>query len=186
MTILLCAINAKYIHSNLAVYSLKAFSGYKEEIQIREYTMNFQEEKIMADIFRQKPRMLAFSCYVWNISMITYLMREIHKILPDTEIWAGGPEVSYDAKHFLRIHPELKGIMRGEGEETFKELASYYIDRDRELCSIKGITYQHKGIIYENSDREILSIDEIPFSYENMDSFENRIVYYESSRGCPF
>ena len=114
MTILLCAINAKYIHSNLAVYSLRAFSGnYKEEIQIREYTMNYQEEKIMADIFRQKPKMLAFSCYVWNISMITYLIKEIHKILPNTEIWAGGPEVSYHAKHFLRVHPELKGIMRG-------------------------------------------------------------------------
>lgn len=187
MTILLCAINAKYIHSNLAVYSLRAFSGnYKEEIQIREYTMNYQEEKIMADIFRQKPKMLAFSCYVWNISMITYLIKEIHKILPNTEIWAGGPEVSYHAKHFLRVHPELKGIMRGEGEETFKELASYYIDGDRELSTIKGITYQHKGSILENLDREILSIDEIPFSYDNIDSFENRIIYYESSRGCPF
>ena len=127
--ILLVAINAKYIHSNLAVYSLKAAAGkYGDQIEIAEYTINQQPDQILGDIYRRKPDVAAFSCYIWNGKLIGELMQELPKILPHTEIWAGGPEVSYDAEKFLKKHPEIRGVMRAEGEGNFPKLASYYIE----------------------------------------------------------
>ena len=120
------------------------------------------------------------------------LIREIHKILPDTAIWLGGPEVSFDAEKILDEYPELTGIMKGEGEETFLELVQHYAGNGKILEDIKGVTYRRKnqtvsgGIIQDNGWREVMDLSRIPFVYEDLEKFENRIIYYESSRGCPF
>ena len=127
MNIILTAINAKYIHSNLAVYSLKAFvPRYEEEISIREYTINQPLDDILMDLYEAGPDVVCFSCYLWNIQYVEQIITELPKILPDTEIWLGGPEVSYDAPAMLGRYPMVSGIMCGEGEETFRELAEYF------------------------------------------------------------
>ena len=186
--ILLVAINAKYIHSNLAVYSLKAAAGkYGDQIEIAEYTINQQPDQILGDIYRRKPDVAAFSCYIWNGKLIGELMQELPKILPHTEIWAGGPEVSYDAEKFLKKHPEIRGVMRAEGEGNFPKLASYYIEEIGVLSEIENLTYRDMdGNICETPWAEPISMDEMPFAYENLHDFEHKIIYYESSRGCPF
>ena len=186
--ILLVAINAKYIHSNLAVYSLKAAAGKcGDQIEIAEYTINQQPDQILGDIYRRKPDVAAFSCYIWNGKLIGELMQELPKILPHTEIWAGGPEVSYDAEKFLKKHPEIRGVMRAEGEGNFPKLASYYIEEIGVLSEIENLTYRDMdGNICETPWAEPISMDEMPFAYENLHDFEHKIIYYESSRGCPF
>lgn len=181
--ILLTAINAKYIHSNPALYSLRAYAGVKagREIQIAEYTINHRSEDILADLYRHSPDMIAFSCYIWNWEMVSRLLPELPKILPGIEIWLGGPEVSYDAEELLRRYPMVRGIMVGEGEETFKELA----DGEMPLEEIRGIVYR-QGKIIKTDRREPTDLSGIPFLYHQLEPFENRIIYYESSRGCPY
>lgn len=195
---MLAAINAKYIHSNPGVYSLRTYACAKvpgADIEIGEYTINHQMEHILEDIYRRKPDFIGFSCYIWNISQVYELVRDLSKVLPETEIWLGGPEVSYDAGEILGREKEIRGIMRGEGELTFSELAKAYLDTDEReketvfdlLSGIPGITYRDEnGNVCENASQRLLSMDEIPFYYGDMAGFENRIVYYESSRGCPF
>lgn len=187
MKLLLTAINAKYIHSNLAVYSLKAAAGvYKEQVEIAEFTINNQADYILEEIYKRKPDVLLFSCYIWNLSMIEEVMREFHKLCPDIPIWLGGPEVSFEVEDFLQKHPEVTGIMMGEGEETFRELCGYY-EGHMELAEILGIAYRKEGgSIQINPWRNILDMSTLPFAYNKMEDFSNRIIYYESSRGCPF
>ena len=191
MKFLLAAINAKYIHSNPAVYSLKMFAKEqrpKADIEIGEYTINHQMDHVLEDIFRRKPDFVGFSCYIWNISQVLEITRDLHKILPKCEIWLGGPEVSYNAEEILMKEPQIRGIMRGEGELTFTELVSAYMSADyTRINQIQGITCRgFSGTFYNNGPQRLLSMDEIPFYYADMTEFENRIVYYESSRGCPF
>ncbi|NCC43629.1 MAG: DUF4080 domain-containing protein [Clostridia bacterium] len=191
MRILLTAINAKYIHSNLAVYSLEAYAQeYKKHIELAEFTINQTKDEILKGIFRCKPEVLCISCYIWNISLVKDIIREIHKILPDTAIWLGGPEVSYDAPGTLEECPEVTGIMKGEGEETFLELVRYYVEKKTNLSEMAGITYRTctEGDIriVENPWRDTLDLSTVPFVYADLEKFENRIIYYESSRGCPF
>lgn len=185
--ILLAAINAKYIHSNLAVYSLKAYAKkYQDQIGLAEYTINQNLDDILKGIYRDHPEVLCISCYIWNISYVKNLIREVHKVLPDTAIWLGGPEVSYDARKVLEEHPEVTGVMKGEGEVTFLELAGFYLEGISELAKIEGITYRDGDQIQENPWRGITDLSTIPFVYKDLKKFENRIIYYESSRGCPF
>lgn len=185
--ILLAAINAKYIHSNLAVYSLKAYAKkYQNQIGLAEYTINQNLDDILKGIYRDHPEVLCISCYIWNISYVRNLIREVHKVLPDTAIWLGGPEVSYDARKVLEEHPEVTGVMKGEGEVTFLELAGFYLEGISELAKIEGITYRDGDQIQENPWRGITDLSTIPFVYKDLKKFENRIIYYESSRGCPF
>lgn len=183
MKILLVAVNAKYIHSNPALYSLKAYAGQMEnrQIEIVEYTINHRREEILADLYRQQPDMLAVSCYIWNWELVSMLLREIPKILPGTEIWLGGPEVSFHPEQVLEQFPMVKGIMVGEGEETFRELA----EGKRELSEISGIVYRQEGIV-RTRERELLDLSRVPFLYNDLSAFTNRILYYESSRGCPY
>lgn len=178
MNILLTAINAKYIHSNPAVYSLRAYacryggSRYEEEIRIAEYTINQPVDEILMDIYERRPDILCISCYLWNISYVEQLIREIPKVLPETKIWLGGPEVSYNAREMLDGYPGLAGVMCGEGEQIFLELLETYAagNEPEEILTA----------------REALDLSSIPFIYEHIKDFDNRIVYYESSRGCPF
>lgn len=191
MRILLTAVNAKYIHSNLAVYSLKGYADeYKKHVEIAEFTINNQADYILEEIYKRKPDVLCFSCYIWNLSMIEHVMREFHKLCPNVPIWLGGPEVSYEVEDFLANHPEVTGIMMGEGEETFRELCSYYVEKEIPLHQIKGIAYRSqteaKTEICVNVWRNTMNMSDIPFCYNRLEDFSNRIVYYESSRGCPF
>lgn len=186
--ILLVAVNAKYIHSNLAVYSLRAAArAYGDQIEIAEYTINQQPDQVLGDIYRRQPDVVAFSCYIWNGEMIGELLQELPKVLPQAELWVGGPEVSYDAPEFLKRYPKVRGVMRAEGERSFPELASYYIEETGSLDQISGITYREEtGELRENPWAEPVNMDEIPFAYEDLKDFNHKIIYYESSRGCPF
>lgn len=265
MKFLLTAINAKYIHSNPGVYSLKIFAesqgaaaeqgdqnlfedglpcvpekaaltapavagltevakekqgaGCSMQVEIAEYTINNQMELILEDIYRRKPDLIGISCYIWNISYALDLVRDIHKVLPDADIWLGGPEVSYDAPELLTREPEVFGVMKGEGEEMFAGLLNCYrtlgctvrslwqnkdsdiqaygipaMEREnkagdfwQQMQKVAGLTYRREdGTVCDQPIRPVMDMSRIPFLYPSLDGFENRIVYYESSRGCPF
>ena len=190
MKFLLAAINAKYIHSNPAIYSLKAYAGvqYAPYVELGEYTINQSISDILADIYKRKPDVIGFSCYIWNFTLVQELLGEIHKLLPETELWLGGPEVSFQCETLLHQYPFVKGIMVGEGEETFLSLLKYYLGEGvQTLEEIPGLALQ-TGYTCE---RDLVDISQVPFLYtagdaRGLQDFENRIVYYESSRGCPF
>lgn len=191
--VLLIGINAKFIHSNLAIHSLKAYADkyYPDRpagctIEIAEYTINQSPDDILADIYQKKPQIAAFSCYIWNWSMIRDLLAELPKILPDTLLWLGGPEVSFHADSLIAQLPQLAGIMIGEGEETFLELLRHYWEQAAGSLEIRGIACK-EGL---TGERPLIDIDQIPFPYgasgSSLASFQDRILYYESQRGCPF
>lgn len=228
MKLLLCAVNAKYIHSNLAVYSLKAYSQEiaKEhgwEVKLKEYTINHYTEDILQDIYKEKADVVVFSCYIWNISMIYDICEDLKLAAPKTEIWLGGPEVSYDSEEVLKKHPEISLIMLGEGERTFSLLLSGKkkeeipgiawresafsvfnktaiamesegkedVGRDTAEATDGCVMEDQKSLedrqnIRKNLQGPLLSMDELPFVYKDMKEFEHKIVYYETSRGCPF
>ena len=196
MKVLLTAVNAKYIHSNLAIYSMKAYAEQKgcpgAEIQLAEYTINQQQDGILRGIYEKKPDLLCFSCYIWNISFVRELIRDVKKILPKTRIWVGGPEVSYDAEDFLKEMPQVTGVICGEGEETFAEVVRTYAQWGKQeqepgkLADVPGIVYRDGEKLVFTGNRDILNMDELVFPYENLSLFEHKIIYYESSRGCPF
>lgn len=190
MKIVLAAINAKYIHSNLAVYSLRAYAARFEcEIKIKEYTINQYTDTILADLYREKADLLAFSCYIWNIGIVKELVSDISRLCPGLRIWLGGPEVSYDPEKILQENSGITGIMLGEGEKTFAELLCYYLTGKITLSQILGIAYRDPaapGQIRNNGWRYYLEMDHLPFPYADMKDFTHKIVYYETSRGCPF
>ncbi len=200
MKILLVAVDAKFIHTNLAVHSLKAYAkDYKDHIQIAQYSINHSVEEILRGVYLQKADVVAFSCYIWNISMILRVIEGLKKVESKVKIWCGGPEVSYYPLDYLKEHKELDGILVGEGEQTFYELTGYYLGVGSALEHIKGIVFKDsarlndykdtekdKGLITTTSPREFISLDDIPFAYEDIDSHKNKIIYYESSRGCPY
>lgn len=233
MRIVLAALNAKYVHSNLAVYDIEAYTreqlnrewmrkdegdsckqqgdGQCPELVVREYTINHNLDSILQSIYQEKAAVVAFSCYIWNVHEILTVAKELHKVAPDTRIWLGGPEVSYDSKQILKENPFVEGIIRGEGEITFYELVKCWSllnglivegwnwmtdeeeglgDSENEGCvytDVAGITYyNHQGFICENSARPLMSLSEVPFVYQDLSRFENKILYYETSRGCPF
>ena len=187
MKILLAACNAKYIHSNPAVYDLKAFAGkYEDFIVLKEYTINQTKDEILRSVYLEKPDLVCVSCYIWNITFVRNLVCDLAKILPDTRFFAGGPEVSFDAEDFLRENPQFTGVMVGEGEETFLELTAHYVEGKSELKDIRGLVYRDAAGIHNTGVREMTDLSSIPFVYGNLQDFEHRIIYYESSRGCPF
>ncbi len=196
MKFLLVALNAKYIHSNPAIYSLRAYAGekYAPYIELAEYTINQQSDEILSDIYKRKPASVGFSCYIWNYKMVMEIATELHKVLPTTDIWLGGPEVSFDAPEILKKYPFLAGIMVGEGEATFRDLMAYYVTSDTEAEgskeSVKEITLSElPGLCLPGgctAPRPLTDLSELPFIYNDLDPFANKIIYYESSRGCPF
>lgn len=195
MKILLVAINAKYIHSNPAIYSLAAYAGEylnAEEkknctIEIAEYTINHKVESIYGDIYKKKPKVIGFSCYIWNWEYVQEIITELSKLLPGTKIYLGGPEVSFTTRQILSQFPFLSGIMEGEGEETFLKLCKFYAAQEN-----TGTKPEIEGLVLPGETgenlalKQALDMDRIPFFYENMEEFSHRIVYYESSRGCPY
>ena len=191
MKVLLTAVNAKYIHSNPAVYSLQKFvtayaPEYGKDVELAEFTINHYADDILQEIYRRRPDVVAFSCYIWNLQMIERVLEDLPKVLPEVQIWAGGPEVSYDAPEFLKKHGCMTGVMMGEGEETFLDLMEYWHGK-KNLSEIPGITWRDgKGEIKVQPGRPLLDMNRLPFLYDELDDFEHRIIYYESSRGCPF
>ncbi len=227
MKFLLIAINAKYIHSNPGVYSLQMYAEKAEaesrtadeggtapageglpavHVEIGEYTINNQMDQILEDVYRRKPDMVGISCYIWNVTYGLQLARDLHKVLPDTDIWLGGPEVSFDAPQLLEREPEILGVMKGEGEETFAGLLQCYKQLGgtvqqwrrketaltaeafwKQMEKLSSVTYRNAdGQIQNHPVRPVMDMSQIPFLYKDLKGFENRIVYYESSRGCPF
>ena len=197
MKVLLAAINAKYIHSNLGIYSLKTYGekmlkewGLAEEakVSLAEYTINHQMEQILQDIYKRKPDVIGFSCYIWNISYVKMILADIKKVLPNVKIWAGGPEVSYHAEAFLKEEPAVDLVMMGEGEITFAHFLKALLEGE-ELKRVPGLMLRNDdGTITDTGFRQVMDMSQIPFPYAFMDmkELEHRIIYYESSRGCPF
>lgn len=211
MKFLLAAVNAKYIHSNLGIYSLKAcadarMAGEPVEIELAEYTINHQPEQVLQDIYRRRPEAVGFSCYIWNISFIRELIADLALVLPQTEIWLGGPEVSFECERLLHSLPAVRGVMKGEGEETFCGLAAAYGEAERlgaslqaesgipgpsdaDLAAIPNLAFRRRdGGIFQTPDGPPSDMGSFPFSYKQLglENLEHRIIYYESSRGCPF
>ena len=185
--IILVAVNAKYIHSNPGAYSLCAFAKRQNpaaDIETLTFTINQDPQEIIGEIAAAQPGLIGLSCYIWNIRVIKRIVGTLRKILPDTQIWLGGPEVSYCAGEVL-AQCEADGIMTGEGELTFAHLVGDY------LKGTAGDYRMVKGIVtrdFDTGEAELISLDELPFIYRDFpqDQFENRILYYESSRGCPY
>lgn len=188
MKTMLVAVNAKYIHSSLAVNSIAEYSKKRGiDTEVLEYTINNTKEYIVENIYKHNPDVVAFSCYIWNYSYIKDIAETLNKVKPDLPIWYGGPEVSYDSKELLEKFSYVYGVMRGEGEETFYELATMYNNPGtKTLSEIKGITYRDGETIVVNPDRELIDLNDLPFCYEDLDKYKNKIIYYEGSRGCPF
>ena len=188
MKVLLTAINAKYIHSNLAVFSLQKYiSDRGIDTEVAEYTINQNIDEILSDIFLKKPDILCVSCYLWNIDYVSHLIVEIKKVLPKLVIWLGGPEVSYNAEEVLLKYPSVKGIVCGEGEESLRQVLSHYKNNDVKLEDISGaVFYNEEGKVHANPIFSVMDLSNAPFVYDNMQQFEHKIIYYESSRGCPF
>lgn len=185
MKILLTAINSKFVHSNLAVRYLKAFTkDMNYDCNIREFSINDREEKILEEIIKESPNVVTFSTYIWNIEMIKRLSNLIKLVDENIEILYGGPEVSYDSQNILR---ELKGdyIIEGEGEKTYREFVEYKL-QERNLEDIRGVYYKKDNNIFFNGKRPLMNMNEVVFPYEEDENLDNKIVYYESSRGCPF
>lgn len=222
MRFLLCGINAKYIHSNLAIFSLKAYADRKKipgaEIILKEYTINNYVEDILQDLYEEKADVVIFSCYIWNISFVRELAVELKKVSPNVKIWAGGPEVSYAANKFLMKNSAFDLIMQGEGEEVFSELIRLAVEAKcqiedpykkleskkvlSKLQKLQGIAVrdfseeaaleniesniENKTKIINTGFATLMDMDTIPFVYEDFHLFEHKILYYETSRGCPF
>lgn len=205
MKILLAAINAKYIHSNLAIYDLKAYADArlsdesKMELILGEFTINQSLDQILSGIYELQADVVAFSCYIWNIEFVYRVCRELKKVSPNTIIWLGGPEVSYDAESVLKQHHEVDLVMMGEGEEPFYQLVKHateqglYAPKD----TIHGIAFRRaaetNAVVVSNPPKACIDLNTLPFVYGenenatvNIHDFEHKIIYYESSRGCPF
>ena len=206
--IVLASLNAKYIHPCPALYSLRGYAKeYVDQIRICEFTINQHPEEIITQLYRKKPDFLAFSCYIWNIRQTLDISRILHMLLPETPIWMGGPEVSFVEASFLEEHPWITGVMRGEGERVFRMLMDWYVEGRGSLEQIPGILWREdrdertggpkpekaggckaarirEGRPFTRAD--LVEMDELPFLYDDLSVFRNRILYYESSRGCPF
>lgn len=188
---LLVAINSKYIHSNLAVYCLKAATAYSDKVYIREFTINNQLEDILKNIYLEKPDVIGISCYIWNINCVKELLPELNKLLPGVKIWLGGPEVSYNTEEYAGRYENVAGVIKGEGEAVFKELMDCYMEgREKDIPSIPGITTVSDGKIIDNPCTLVYDMSDSVMPYYaagyKEDDYKNKIIYYESSRGCPF
>lgn len=186
MKVLLLAINAKYIHTSLALRYIKSYcKEYESHISILETTINTNENEIIKSIYNEKPDIIGISCYIWNMSFVKQLIPTLRKILPHTTLILGGPEVSYEGEYLLETL-NIDMVMEGEGEETWKQYLDYRIRNQGTLDGINGIIYKQEGAITKNAPRQPLNLEYLPFVYDSLDGLEHKIIYYESSRGCPF
>ncbi|CAG7646802.1 B12-binding domain-containing radical SAM protein [Paenibacillus allorhizosphaerae] len=187
--IVLSTLNAKYIHTSLGLRYLKAYSERDfHNIQIAEYTIKDPAMNIVSDLYQRKPDVVGFSCYIWNIEETIVVIGMLKKIMPELTIILGGPEVSYDTEYWMNRLPEVDYIVMGEGEETFHHLLTE-LKGDRALYSVFGVAYRKEDRVILNPPRPKLNLDDIPTPHrfaEDVPSLANRVVYFETSRGCPF
>lgn len=183
---LLVGINAKFIHSCLAVRSLGQFAKeqYGIDCEVSEYTINQPEDLILTEIYRKQPELLGFSCYIWNVEMIKRLAVNLKKVLPQTLILLGGPEVSFDGEKILSETP-VDFVLYGEGEEAFSQLC-LALEKRLPLCRVPSLIYKEDDQIKKNPPAKPLDLGKLPFVYDDLEVYENRILYYEAQRGCPF
>lgn len=188
--VLLVGINAKFIHTNLAIRTLKANAGeYESMVELCEYTINHRREEIFSHLYEKKPDVIGFSCYLWNIEYVLSLACDLKKILPDITILVGGPEVSYHPDKVLQKYDFIDLVMVGEGEKTFYEYLSWLSKKGEDkvvLADIPGLVFRQENGIIRTKPRQGLDMDELVFPYRDLTGMENRILYYESIRGCPF
>ena len=187
MKVLLTAINAKYIHSNLAVYSLKANCGvYESQVKLMEYSINQYAEEIFQSLYREKADVICFSCYIWNIDIIGQVAGWLSQVAPGVQIWLGGPEVSFDVAERLDSWNFVNGIMYGEGEDTFREMMACW-NGEKNLEDVLGIGHrQPDGKVHVHFPRDFVNMSQLNFVYKRPENLKNKIIYYETSRGCPF
>lgn len=185
---LLIAINTKYIHTNLAVRYLERYSRLRQRsLEVMEFSINDSLGSILGKIYSGSRKVYAFSCYIWNIDMVLKLCSSIKRLNPEAAILLGGPEVSFDASQLLAQHPYIDYILRGEGEESLPELLQLLGAKNADLSTVKGLTYREADTVIDNPDRPLMQdLDIIPFPYEDLSLLQNKIIYYETSRGCPF
>ena len=186
---LLVGINAKYIHTSLAVRSIEMYCKENNtNVNIKEFTINNDEDKLINEIYEEKPDFLGFSCYIWNINIILEIISTIKKLLPNVKVFVGGPEVSYEYDYIFEKGIDIVCI--GEGEKTVKELIDKFNEKkciDKSFENVNGIAFKLENDIIVTKDRDLLQLDEIPFVYKNgLEGTEHKILYYEASRGCPY
>ena len=185
MKVLITAIDSKFIHSNLAVRYLKNFTKDLDyEGKIKELTINDREERILEEIIKEKPDIVAFSTYIWNVELISRVANLIKRVNPKIEILYGGPEVSFDSRSFLQNNVG-EYIIEGEGEKTYRDFILYKLGEIK-IEEVRGLHYKFDNVVCSNEKRPLMSMDEIVFPYEEDEDLSNKIVYYEASRGCPF
>lgn len=187
MKILLTTLNSKYVHSNLALkYLYASAEKSRNSIDIMEFTINNEEDYIFTELLRKGYDVICFSCYIWNVEKTLSLAENLKKAKPDLKILLGGPEVSFDVIPFMSQHKFIDFIISGEGEAAFAELTETLLSDTQEFEKIRGLTYRMFGKIYVNPPPPLLSFESIPFPYLNLVCEEDKVMYYESSRGCPF
>lgn len=192
MKTLLVAINAQYIHTNLAVRYLCRYQDLdkSQDVSFAEFTINQLPEQIFRRIYEQNPDLLCFSCYLWNIRTVLQLADDYKQLRPEAKILLGGPEVSYDGEALLRDHPAVDFIIAGEGEKVLRPLLDCLSSAvgEKDLSSVPGLVYRGKaGQPISNPRPAPMELGQLPFPYEGeLDELKNRLVYYETSRGCPF
>lgn len=188
--VILAALNAKYIHSNLALRYLSRFqnNNQKHHVETMEFTINQRLDFIAEELFRKQPDVVLFSCYIWNVEMLRQLCPILKKIMPDCVIGFGGPEVSYESETFLRENPAVDFVMRGEGELVFtKYLEHLDAGNPATLGEIESLTYRQGDEIFSTPQMHPMDLALLPFPYEDdFSDVQNQIIYYESSRGCPY
>ena len=188
MKIILSTLNAKYIHTNLAIRYLKAAAMPEFDCELAEYTIKDPAFNIVSDLFQKKPDIVGFSCYIWNINETIAVIRMLKTVLPNIKIVLGGPEVSYDVHEWVRKHEEIDYIIMGEGEVSFKELLRHFHD-EIPLEKVPGICYLEEGKLKIHAQPPKIDLREIasPFRFEeDLPHLGKRIQYIETSRGCPF
>lgn len=181
MSVLLAAVNSKYIHTALGVRALYSYVK-SDDVAMREFTVNENLGNVLKEIYRCHAEAVLFSCYIWNIEFILKLAEQLKKLSPDTLIVFGGPEVSFDSVYYMEKYPFIDAVMRGEGEETFADFLENGV-------SVDGMVYRSGGIVVEMPERPpVCDINTLPFPYTDEDIAENKnkLIYYETSRGCPF
>jgi anaerobic magnesium-protoporphyrin IX monomethyl ester cyclase len=188
MNIICTTLNAKYIHTNLAIRYLKAYAQPEFDIQIVEYTIKDPVMNIVTDLYQRKPNVIGFSCYIWNIEETIKVIKMLKKIAPDITIVVGGPEVSYDVREWLETVPEFDFIVIGEGEETFKQFL-FQLHGEQDFRSVHGLAFRQDGEIVINPQRNKINLAEMPSPFrfpEDLPHLSKRVTYIETSRGCPF
>jgi len=185
MKVLLAAVNSKFIHSNLAVRYLKEYtSDLSYECEVMEFSINDRLEKIVEAIISEKPTLVAFSCYIWNMYFVEQLSSIIKLIDSNVKILYGGPEVSYDSIETMK-NSRADYIIEGEGEESYRDFIKNLI-QEKSLKTVRGLYYREKDEIIYGGTRELMDLDKLVFPYTDLDDLNDKIVYYEASRGCPF